>query len=99
MKLIRTLIADDHTMVREGLRQLLEKEADIKIVGEAKDGIETVEKCRSLRPDVALLDIAMPRLSGVEAVAIIKQAVPETEVVILSMYEKEVYVENSINKR
>jgi two-component system response regulator NreC len=96
MKPIRVLIADDHAMIREGLRQLLEMQADIKVVGEAKDGSEALDECRKLRPDVALLDIAMPRLTGVEAVSLIKQVSPETEVVILSMYEKEAYVRQAM---
>ena len=96
MKPIRVLIADDHAMIREGLRQLLEAQADIEVVGEAKDGAEALDGCRTLRPDVALLDIAMPRMTGVEAVSLIKQASPGTEVVILSMYEKEAYVHQAM---
>jgi two-component system response regulator NreC len=96
MKPIRVLIADDHAMIREGLRQLLEVQADIEVVGEATDGAEALERCRTLRPDVALLDIAMPRMTGVESISLIKQASPNTEVVILSMYEKEAYVHQAI---
>ena len=96
MKPIRVLIADDHAMIREGLRRLLESQADIEVVGEAKDGVEALGACRRLRPDVALLDIAMPQLTGVEAVTLIKQVSPETEVVILSMYEKDAYVHQAM---
>ncbi len=96
MKPIRVLIADDHAMIREGLRQLLEVQADIEVVGEATDGVEALERCRALRPDVALLDIAMPRMTGVESISLIKQASPNTEVVILSMYEKEAYVHQAL---
>ena len=96
MNPIRVLIADDHAVIREALRKLLEMQADIKVVGEACDGVEALEQCRSLRPDVVLLDIAMPQLTGVGAVSLIKQAVPETEVVILSMYEKEAYIHQTM---
>jgi two-component system response regulator NreC len=96
MKPIRVLIADDHSIIREGLQQLLEMQADIEVVGVATDGVEALERCRALRPDVALLDIAMPRMTGVESISLIKQASPNTEVVILSMYEKEAYVHQAI---
>lgn len=89
--MIRVLIADDHALIREGLRQLLELQPDIEVVGEAVDGIEALEKCRVLKPDVLLLDVAMPRMAGTEAVKLIRDAVPDTEVVMLSMYEKEAY--------
>ncbi len=89
---IRVLIADDHAIVREGLKQLLNSQQDMEVVGEAEDGREALEKAKSLRPDVMLLDIAMPRLSGLEAVHLIKQAVPDTQIVVFSMHKKEAYV-------
>lgn len=89
---MRILIADDHAIVREGLKQLLNSQQDMKVAGEAEDGREALEKAKSLRPDVTLLDIAMPRLSGLEAVRLIKEAVPDTQIVVLSMYKKEAYV-------
>ncbi len=92
MDTIRILVVDDHQVVREGLRRMLELEADMGVVGEAEDGQEALEKAKSLRPDVMLLDIAMPRLSGLEAVCLIKQAVPDTQIVVLSMHKKEAYV-------
>ena len=91
MNRIRVMIADDHVMVREGLRQLLETQSDIVVVGEAGDGVEALELARQLQPDVLLLDIAMPRMSGLEAAQLIHSAAPETRVVVLSMYEKEAY--------
>jgi len=91
MNRIRVLIADDHAVVREGLRQLLETQSDITVVGEASDGVEALEQARKLKPDVVLLDIAMPKMSGLEAVRLINDAVPESRIVVLSMYEKEAY--------
>jgi len=93
--MIRVMIADDHTLIREGLVNLLELQQGIEVVGEAIDGIEAIEKCRALKPDVLLLDVAMPRMSGTEAVKLIKNAAPETEIVILSMYEKEAYAKQA----
>ncbi len=89
---MRVLVADDHAIVREGLRQLLNSQRDMEVVGEAEDGREAIEKAKSLRPDVTLLDIAMPRLSGLEAVRLIKEAVPNSQIVVLSMHKKEAYV-------
>lgn len=88
---IRVLIADDHVLVREGLRRLLETQSDIVVIGEAGDGIEALELARQLKPEVLLLDIAMPRMSGLEAIRLIHAASPDTRVVVLSMYEKEAY--------
>jgi DNA-binding NarL/FixJ family response regulator len=88
---IRILIADDHAVLREGLRLLLETQLDMTVIGEAGDGIEALEQARKLKPDVILLDIAMPRMSGLETVSLIKEAVPDTRIVVLSMYEKEAY--------
>jgi two-component system response regulator NreC len=93
---IRVLIADDHAVVREGFRKLLEEQKDMEVVAEAGDGLQTVKKAKTLRPDVALIDIAMPQLSGLEAVALIKEAVPETQVVLLSMHNKDAYVHQAL---
>jgi two-component system response regulator NreC len=89
---MRIFIADDHAIVREGLKQLLNSQQDMEVAGEAQDGREALEKAKSLRPDVTILDIAMPGLSGLEAVRLIKEAVPHTQIVVLSMHEKEAYV-------
>jgi two-component system response regulator NreC len=89
---MKILVADDHAVVREGLKQLLNSQPDMEVVGEAIDGREALEKAKSIRPDVTLLDIAMPGLSGLEAVPLIKEAVPNTKIVVLSMHEKEAYV-------
>jgi len=96
MNKIKVLIADDHAIVRNGLRKLLEEQADMDVVGEATDGLQTVKKVKSLHPDVALIDIAMPRLSGLEATSIIKESLPKVQVVMLSMHEKDAYVDRAL---
>jgi DNA-binding NarL/FixJ family response regulator len=93
MKKIRILIADDHAIVRDGLRQLLNSQADMEVTGEAEDGREALKKVKTLRPDVILLDIAMPRLSGLEVISLIREASTATQVVVLSMHAKETYVQ------
>lgn len=94
---IRVVIADDHTLVREGLRQLLNLQADIQVIGEASDGLEAVELTRKLRPDILLIDLAMPRLGGIEAARLVRDAVPETRVVVLTMFQKEGYAHQVLN--
>jgi len=88
---IRVLIADDHTIVRSGLRLLLEAEADIEVVGEALDGNEAQLLAESLKPDVILMDIAMPRVDGVEATRQIKSRWPEINVLVLTMHRTDDY--------
>ncbi len=87
----RVLIVDDHAIVREGLRQLLHRQEDMEVVGEAKDGLEALKKAGDLRPEVILLDISLPRLSGIEAVRLIKQKLPGSQIVIFSIHKKEAY--------
>jgi two-component system response regulator NreC len=89
---IRVLLADDHTLVREGIRLCLEAMGDMQVVGEAADGREAVARTLELRPDVVLMDVSMPGLSGIEATLAIKRARPEIQVVGLSMYDDEEYV-------
>ena len=88
---LRILVAEDHAIVREGIRRLLSAEADLEVVGEAGDGETAVELTQSLRPDIVCLDISMPRLSGVDATRRIKSLMPEVGVVILTMHEDEAY--------
>jgi DNA-binding NarL/FixJ family response regulator len=92
MNKLRILLADDHTVVRAGLRSLLEQQPDLEVVGEAGDGRQAVELAGSLQPDVAVLDIGMPQLNGIEAARQITGSRPETAVVILSMHSDEAYV-------
>ena len=90
---ITVLLADDHRIVREGLRGLLEAEGDLEVAGEAETGREAVELTRQLRPRVVVMDIAMPLLNGLEATRQILKAVPSTRVLILSAHSDEEYVE------
>jgi DNA-binding NarL/FixJ family response regulator len=89
---IRVLLADDHTIVRQGVRLCLEAMGDLEVVAEAEDGQTAVRLAAQLRPDVAVVDLTMPRLSGVEAIRQIKRDVPSTEVVVLSVHDSEAYV-------
>ncbi len=88
---IQVLIADDHSVVREGLRRVLEDTEDIRVVGEARDGVEAVHQAERLRPQVILMDIAMPNLSGMDATRDIKAGYPDVAVVFLTMHESEQY--------
>jgi DNA-binding NarL/FixJ family response regulator len=89
---IRVLLADDHTIVRDGLRALLEAHADITVVGDAANGRQAVDQVRKLRPDVVVMDIAMPELNGIEATQQIRESCPSTQVVILSMHSSPEHV-------
>jgi two-component system response regulator NreC len=93
---IRILLADDHTIMRQGLRQILEHESDFAIVAEAGSGLEAVEQAQEYRPDVAVVDIAMKELNGIEATAQILRRTPSTKVLILSMYSDERYVISAV---
>jgi two-component system response regulator NreC len=89
---IRVLLADDHTIVRQGVRMVLEAMGDLSVVAEAEDGQQAVELAVQLRPDVAVVDLTMPRLAGVEAIRQIRRDSPGTEVVVLSVHDSEAYV-------
>ncbi len=93
MRKIRVLLADDHTVVRQGLRALLAAEEDIEIVGEAENGRQAIQLVKKLLPDVAVIDIAMPVLNGLEATRQITRSVPATKVLILSSYSDDEYVQ------
>jgi two-component system, NarL family, response regulator NreC len=93
---VQILLADDHTLMRQGLRHILESQSDFEIVAEASSGIEAVEAARRLKPDVAIVDVAMKELNGIEATSqIIKQS-PHTAILILSMYSDERYVMRAV---
>ncbi|MDQ3494907.1 MAG: response regulator transcription factor [Pseudomonadota bacterium] len=91
MNPVRVLIADDHTLVRESLVGVLQA-AGVQVVAQAADGIETVERALETRPDVVIVDISMPRLNGIEVVRRLREALPETRVLVLTMHEEEEYV-------
>jgi two-component system response regulator NreC len=92
MSKIRVLLAEDHAIVRKGLRALLEDEANVEVIGEAEDGREAVRITEQLRPDVVLMDISMPHLSGLEATRQIKKRFPEVQVLVLTRHANEEYV-------
>jgi two-component system, NarL family, response regulator NreC len=95
--MIRILIADDHGIVRQGTRSLLEKESDLQVVGEAEDGRAAVEMAGLLKPDVIAMDIAMPQLNGLDAAAQIVKRHPEIGIIILSMHEEEDYLVRALS--
>jgi two-component system response regulator NreC len=93
---ISVFLADDHEVVRTGLRALLAAEPGYVVVGEAADGLETVRLVERLRPDVLVLDLMMPGLSGLESLRILRQRCPQTRVVVFSMYEAESFVAEAL---
>lgn len=93
--LIRVLIADDHAVVREGIRSVLGRDSGFEIVGEAVDGRRAVTLSRKLEPDVIVLDLSMPELSGFEAAEQIRRAAPKTRILVLSIHDREEYVTRS----
>jgi DNA-binding NarL/FixJ family response regulator len=92
MSKIKVLIADDHTLVRQGIRSLLALAADIEIVGEAADGRQAIEKVRQFAPDVVLMDLAMPKMGGLEATRRIRKEFPATKVIAVTQYDDSEYV-------
>jgi len=92
MDKIRILLADDHPLIRCGIATLLQSYKDFEIVGEAQDGEEAVEKTKVLKPDVLIIDLSMPKLSGIEATGIITKKHPDVKVLVLTMHENEEYV-------
>jgi DNA-binding NarL/FixJ family response regulator len=91
-KKIRVLLAEDHILVRQGFRRILEDDPGITVVGEARTGIEAIDQCKELKPDVVVMDLSMPELGGLEATAEILKADPQIKILILSMYSNEAYV-------
>ncbi|MEJ5186460.1 MAG: response regulator transcription factor, partial [Candidatus Geothermincolales bacterium] len=93
---IKVMVVDDHRLVREGLANLLRLQPEIEVCGEASDGDEAVSKARALKPDVILMDISMPGMSGIAATRLIKKDLPEAKVIMLTMMDQEGYVYESV---
>lgn len=96
MPKLRVLLGDDHTLMRQGLRKIMEERPEWEVVAEVGDGREAVKKCLALKPDVAVLDVAMPLLNGIDATQQITRKVPDTKVLVLSMHSDEVYVTRAL---
>src|SRR5271165_641090 len=89
---IRILLADDHTILRAGLKMMLNAQPDMEVVGEAQDGRQALQEAQRLHPDIILMDITMPDMNGIEATRQIKKLIPEVKVLILTMHENDEYV-------
>jgi len=89
---IRIVLADDHAVLRAGLRLLLDEQLDMKVVGEAADGAEVLELSEALQPDIILLDLTMPRLGGLEALPLLRERAPESRVLVLTMHDDQSYL-------
>lgn len=94
---ITTILADDHGVVRSGIKSLLESEGDIRVLAEAENGEEAVQQVQQLQPDLAVIDIRMPVMNGLEATRTIRQKIPQTRVLILSMHDDEDYILQSVD--
>ena len=87
MKTARVLIVDDHEIFRRGLRALLESSSEWQVCGEAVDGMDAVEQCKILKPDIVVLDVSMPRLNGLEAARLIRKEIPMPQIVIITQHD------------
>jgi DNA-binding NarL/FixJ family response regulator len=94
---IRIVLADDHALVRQGFRRILEDESDLAVVGEAGSGLEAIELVKTVQPDVVVMDMAMPEMNGLHAAREILKQRPSTRILILSMYSDEQYVRNALD--
>lgn len=96
MRVIRVVVADDHTILREGLVALLQASSECQVVGQAQDGITAVELCQQVRPDVLVLDLSMPKLNGLEVVRRLSQDMPHLRILVLTMHAEEEYVLHAV---
>jgi DNA-binding NarL/FixJ family response regulator len=96
MSPITILLADDHDVVRKGMKMLLEDETDVKVIGEASDGLDAIEKVKNLMPNVVILDLTMPKMNGIEASRIISEEFPEVKILIFSMHNNREYIVSSV---
>ncbi|MDR6564489.1 MULTISPECIES: response regulator transcription factor [Arcicella] len=96
MNPITVLLADDHDVVRKGMKMLLEDEESVKVIGEASDGLDAIEKIKALSPNVVILDLTMPKMTGIEAAKIISEEYPEVKILIFSMHNNREYIINSV---
>ncbi|MGA2329990.1 MAG: response regulator transcription factor [Bryobacteraceae bacterium] len=94
---ISVLLVDDHALVRKGFRRMIEDDPDIRVVGEASSGLEAVQLCQQLKPQVIVMDMAMPEMDGVQATREILKRMPKTAILMLSMYAQENYVRNAFD--
>lgn len=90
------MVADDHALVRDGIRNLVMGQNDMEVVGEAVDGRELLQKAKKIKPDVVLLDVAMPRLNGLESIPMLKEALPRVGMIVFSMHDKEAFVRQAL---
>jgi DNA-binding NarL/FixJ family response regulator len=93
---VKIILVDDHEIVRNGIKTLLESEPDLQVLGEAHDGIEALERIGSLQPDLLIMDIHMPRMNGIEATAKVKREHPKVKILILSMHDENEYIIRSV---
>jgi DNA-binding NarL/FixJ family response regulator len=96
MNLITILLADDHDVVRRGMKMLLEDEEGIQIIGEASDGLDAIEKVKVLMPNVVILDLTMPKMTGIEAAKTISDEYPNVKILIFSMHNNKEYIVKSV---